>query len=129
MNCKSFVNQRIGTDEILVSGLPLRTVLGVYPEERKSFRLVRADLRIGFDVSVAARSDCLSDTLDWADLATRLKIVAKGSSYRLLEALADRIAAEVLADERVSSVDVTLWKPKAIPGVNLGVHIVRKRSR
>lgn len=116
------------SDEILVEGLPLRTLLGVFPAERKSLRTVRVDLRIGFDVSRAARSDDLADTLDWAELSDRLKRVARKCSYRLLEALASRLVEEVFADERVSYVDATIWKPKAIPGTNLGVHLFRMRS-
>lgn len=128
MNSKSLTSQKIEEDEILVLGLPLRTLLGVYPEERKALRIVRADLKIGFDVSAASRSDRLEDTLDWAELSGRLKALAKASSYRLLETLAARVAEEVLVDERVSFVDVTLWKPHALPGTNLGVRLVRTRK-
>lgn len=127
MKGNSYKKQTAAHDEIVVSGLPLRTLLGVFPSERKGLRTVRADLRIGFDIAKAARSDRLGDTLDWLELSNRLKSVARVSTYRLLEALAERISEEILVDKRVSFVDITLWKPKAIPGTDLGIHLIRTR--
>ena len=116
------------TDEIRLGGLRLRTTLGVYEAERLAPREVVADLRLAVDLRPAGRSDDLRDTMDYAALAERLRAVADGARFRLLEALAEALAAEALADPRVRGVDLVLAKPGAVPGAEVSVRVRRRRE-
>ena len=107
------------TDEIRLGGLRLRTTLGVYEAERLAPREVVADLRLAVDLRPAGRSDDLRDTVDYAALAERLRAVADGARFRLLEAL---------ADSRVRAVDLVLAKPGAVPGAEVSVRVRRRRE-
>ena len=112
-------------DRLSLLGMALRAVVGVHPEERAAPRELEADVRLAVDLRAAGRSDDLADTIDYAALAERLRAVAAGSGFRLLEALAEALAAEALADPRVAEAEVALRKPGAVPGALPEVRIVR----
>ena len=116
-------------DRVSLLGLSLRTTVGVYPEERRVFRELEADVRLSVDLRAAGRSDDLADTVDYASLAERLRAVAAAARFRLLEALAEALAAEALADPRVAAAEIALRKPGAVPGALAEVRIVRRRGR
>lgn len=115
-------------DRISLLGLSLRTTVGVYPEERRDFRELEADVLLSADLRAAGRSDDLADTVDYAALAERLRAVAAASRFRLLEALAEALAAEALANPRVAAAEIVLRKPGAVPGALAEVRIVRRRE-
>lgn len=114
-------------DRVSLLGLSLRTTIGVYPEERRAFRDLEADVRLAVDLRAAGRLDALADTIDYAALAERLRAVAAAARFRLLEALAESLAAEALADPRVAAAEIALRKPGAVPGALAEVRIVRRR--
>ncbi len=116
-------------DRVSLLGLSLRTTIGVYPEERRVFRDLEADVRLSVGLGAAGRSDDLADTIDYASLAERLRAVAAASRFRLLEALAEALAAEALRDPRVWAVEIALRKPGAVPDALAEVRIVRRRGR
>ena len=116
-------------DRVSLLGLSLRTTIGVYPEERRVFRDLEADVRLSVDLRPAGRSDDLADTIDYAALAGRLRAAAAQARFRLLEALAEALASEALADPRVAAAEIALRKPGAVPGALAEVRIVRRRKR
>lgn len=116
-------------DRVSLLGMVLRTTIGITPGERAAPRSLEADVRLAVDLRAAGRSDDLSDTIDYAALAERLRAVAAASSFRLLEALAEALAAEALRDPRVAEAAVALRKPGAVPGALAEVRVVRRRAR
>ena len=116
-------------DRVSLLGMILRTTIGFNPEERVAPRDLEADVRLAVDLRAAGRSDDLADTVDYASLAERLRAVAAASSFRLLEALAEALAAEALRDPRVAAAEVALRKPGAVPGALAEVRIVRRPRR
>ena len=86
-------------------------------------------MRLAVDLRAAGRSDDLADTIDYAALAERLRAVAAASRFRLLEALAEALAAEALRDPRVGAAEIALRKPDAVPEALAEVRIVRRRGR
>jgi dihydroneopterin aldolase len=101
------------TDRIELSGLRVRGRHGVFDFERRDGQEFVVDVAVELDVSVAAASDRLADTLDYGLLAQGLAAVIAGQPVSLLETLAERLAAVCLADERVDAVTVTVHKPQA----------------
>lgn len=99
------------SDCIQLRGLRLLGVHGALPEEDRP-QPFEVDLDVEADLSVAGRSDHLSDTVDYAELAAAVaEVVAGAPRCRLMERLADRIASAVAAvDGRVRSVTVTVRK-------------------
>ena len=101
------------SDVIELTGLRVHGRHGVYDHERREGQTFVVDVRLEIDTAAAARSDDLSDTVNYAGLAEALAEVVSGEPVNLIETLADRLAVVCLADRRVSAVDVTVHKPEA----------------
>jgi dihydroneopterin aldolase len=118
-------------DRILLQGLRARGRHGVLPHERELGQLFVVDLELRLDLSAAGRSDDLGDTVDYGELAGRVAELVGGRPRRLLEALAEDLAALALADRRVDTVRVRVAKPHApLPtDATVAVELVRGRER
>ncbi|MDC0948812.1 dihydroneopterin aldolase [Gammaproteobacteria bacterium] len=115
------------TDIVSIEGLAIDCVIGVWDWERQITQRLYVDIEAVYDISAAAKSDALSDTLNYAALAEATISLAERAQCQLIETLADRIAEQVLKDFATSHVHVTVHKPGAIPGArDVRVRIERK---
>jgi dihydroneopterin aldolase len=101
------------TGTIALTGLRARGYHGVYESERASGQEFAVDAVLELDLSAAAASDQVVDTVDYGALADRLVAVVTGPPVNLIETLADRLAEVCLADRRVAAATVTVHKPQA----------------
>lgn len=100
-------------DRITLTGLRARGRHGVYDFEREQGQEFLVDAVLELDLSAAAESDRVADTVDYGGLADRLAAVVAGPPVRLIETLATRLAAVCLDDRRVAAATVTVHKPAA----------------
>lgn len=117
-------------DRIELRGLRVVGVHGVCPEERERAQPFEIDIDIDTDLTAAGASDRLEDTIDYGALAHQAETVVRVESHLLLERVAARIAEELLRDERIDSVRVTVRKlrpPLALDLVSSGVTVTRRR--
>jgi len=113
-------------DTIFLNDLRVETVIGIYDWERRIRQTVSINLEIAADIRRAAASDSIEDTLNYKAVAKRLIEFVEGSSFQLVETLAERIAEIVVTEFDVSRVKVILNKPGAIRGArDVGVSIER----
>jgi dihydroneopterin aldolase len=100
------------TDRIELRGLRVVGTHGVLPEEHERAQPFEVDLDIEADLRPAGASDALGDTIDYGAVTEAAAGVVAGPHAELLEHLAERIAATVLAaaGPRARSVTVTLRK-------------------
>lgn len=101
------------SDTIRLTGLRVRGFHGVLPEERRDGQDFVVDVVLALDLSDAARSDDVTDTVHYGELAARLAKVVAGEPVDLIETLAQRLAEVCLAEPRVERVEVTVHKPAA----------------
>ena len=80
-----------GGDRIVVRGLRLWAHVGVLDFERAEGQWFELDLRLGFDLEPAGRSDALADTLDYSQLITALQRQARTLRCHTLEHYSERI--------------------------------------
>ena len=99
------------SDAILLEGVRLNTLIGVYPEERLRRREVVADIEIAADLRPAGISDDLGQALDYAAIVADLRKVAEEGKFFLLEALAEKCAERILDRRGVTGVTVKISKP------------------
>jgi len=120
------VNGRIEIRDLRAFG-----VHGVLAHERAAAQPFAVDVDATLDVSAAARSDALADTVDYGALASAVAAVVTETSFSLLEALAAAIARRVLDDAaRITSVDVVVRKlrpPVSVDVGSIGVRVVDVR--
>ena len=120
------------TGQITLTGLRARGHHGVYDFEREQGQDFVVDVRLDLDLSRAAATDDVADTVHYGELAGRLVAVLTGEPVNLLERLADRLLDVCLDDSRVAAAEVTVHKPQApIPHVfvDVAVTLCRERSR
>lgn len=116
-------------DVIRLTGLGGAGRHGVLPEERRDGQVFKVDLTMSVDTRAAAEHDDLELTVDYAAVAAQVVQIVEGEPVNLIETLAARIAAAVLAFEQVRRVEVTVHKPEAPVGVPFtDVEVVLVRS-
>ena len=104
-------------DTITLTGLAITACHGVLDFEKQIPQPFVVDLSLEADLAPAGRSDDLTASLSYADVAARVVEVASGEPVDLIETLAERIADAGLEWAFVEAVDVTVRKPHAPAGV------------
>ncbi len=115
-------------DTIRIEQFELDCLIGVNPWERLTKQRITVDIAMDIDLSAAGKSDSIKDTVDYRVVAKAVTAEVNSSSYKLIEALAARLAEICMASERVQSVEVTLRKPGAVRNA-AAVGVTVRRSR
>jgi len=115
-------------DIVYIRDLRIETIIGIYDWERETRQTVSLDLEMGTDISKAAQSDNIEDTLDYKSVAKRLIQFVGDSEFQLVETMAERIADIVLNEFNVPWMKLRLSKPGAVTGSqDVGVIIERQQ--
>jgi dihydroneopterin aldolase len=101
------------SDRITLTGLRVRGYHGVFAHEKRDGQDFLVDVALSMDLTPAAASDDLTQTVHYGELAERVAAIVAGEPRDLIETVAGDIAEEVLTDERVREVEVTVHKPSA----------------
>jgi 7,8-dihydroneopterin aldolase/epimerase/oxygenase len=118
------------SDRITLRGMRFMGRHGVTPDERAEPQPFEVDLVLDLDLSRAATSDDLADTVDYGAAFLVARRIVEGRSFHLLEALAGAIADAVLAAFPVQEVEARVRKPKApLPGAFETVEVRLRRGR
>ena len=113
-------------DIIFLHGLEVDCVIGVWEWERRITQKIVIDLDMGWDITKAAISDDLSDTLSYKDVAKRVAAHVQGVKANLVERLAEDIANILLGEVAGPWGRVRVNKPGAITGSkDVGVVVER----
>jgi len=119
------------TDSIVLTGLRVRANHGVFDFERADGQDFVVDVTAWLDLSAAAAGDDLGATVHYGELAEEVVAAVERDPVDLIETVAERVAATVLAHEPVDAVEVTVHKPQApiaVPFADVAVRIVRGRA-
>jgi len=113
-------------DKIFLDELKVDTVIGIWEWERRIRQTVVIDIEMSADIARAAATDDVVDTLNYKSVAKRIQGFVADSSFKLVETLAERIAAIIREEFDVAWVRVRVNKPGAIRGSKaVGVLIER----
>ncbi len=104
---------------------------GVFPEENKLGQRFIVDLTVYTDLSKAGQTDNLEDSINYAELFFICQKVVEGSPFKLIEAIAEKIASNILNGySSIKECIVKVIKPDPpIPGHYQHVAVEIKRSR
>jgi 7,8-dihydroneopterin aldolase/epimerase/oxygenase len=119
-------------DSIQLEGLVFYGYHGVQPAEAELGQPFVVDLALMLPLRPAGLSDDLRQTVDYGDVYHTVKQVVEGERCHLLEAVAERVAAALLARYPLRAVQVRVNKPQApIKGATfsrIAVQITRARD-
>jgi dihydroneopterin aldolase len=119
------------SDRILLRGLRFVGYHGVFATERERGQPFVVDLDLELPLASAGHADALELTVDYGAVALQVRAIVEGEPVQLIETLAERIAARVLASTPVERVRVRVDKPEAplpVAFTSVAVEIVRERS-
>lgn len=100
-------------DAVYVTGIEFEASHGYTAAERKLTRRFRCDIEITRDLSEAARSDRLQDTIDYRAVCQMAVTIGTERTFKLLEALAGAIADAI--HERYPTIGLTITVEKLAP--------------
>jgi dihydroneopterin aldolase len=98
-------------DKLRLTGLSFFGHHGVLQAERKLGQRLELDVELHGDFGNCASRDSLDEALDYTKVYDLVKEVVERRSFKLLEALADAVASELLARFVVQKVVVRVRKP------------------
>ncbi|MHA7277046.1 dihydroneopterin aldolase [Arthrobacter sp. HLT1-21] len=117
-------------DTITITGITALGFHGVFDSERRDGQPFVVDVVLHLDLHSAGATDDLTTTAHYGDVAEQVVDVVTGDPLNLIEALAERIAARLLASFPVAAVQITVHKPQApipVPFGDVAVSILRAR--
>ncbi len=104
-------------DKIILEGMEFFAYHGVQPEERTLGQRFILDVELLLDLRPAGISDDLDRTVNYGRVFETVQSIVCGRSYRLIEALAEAVAKELLEQFPADQVKVRVKKPQApVPG-------------
>lgn len=118
-------------DHIEIAGLEVWGHHGVLAHEQELGQRFLVDVRLELDLSAAAASDDLDDTVDYGALAARLSDAAADTRFGLIERLAGHLLQVCLEPPQVRAAEVTVHKPSApltVPAREVRVVLRRERD-
>ena len=117
------------TDLLVLEGMEFFGHHGDLEAERELGSRIYVDVEIAADLSVAGRTDHLGDTVDYVACFEIVRRVVEEGRHRLLETVAERVAAALLELPRAESVRVRVGKQPPIAGVIARTAVVVQRPR
>lgn len=115
-------------DAIVIRELRVEALIGIHRRERHATQTLSIDLEIGLPSDAVFASDKVSDTVDYEQVALRIRALAASGHYRLVETFADKVARLLIDDFGAPSVRVSVAKMGILANARyVGVTIERRR--
>ncbi len=115
-------------DKIFIKDLLIRGVIGISEKEREQPQDILVNIEISADISLAAKSDNVDDSVNYRTIAKKVLAHTESIKRYTVEALAEDIARLCLEDKKVRSVLVRVEKPGAVRfSRSVGVEIIREQ--
>ena len=113
---------------VFIRDLVLTASVGVHGHEKDDQQRVRINLDMEVPEPEAPIPDKLAEVVCYEEIALKIRTIVNAGHINLVETLAERIASEILSDERISAVRVRIEKLDVFPdATSVGVEIERTR--
>lgn len=118
------------SDIIKICGLETHSHIGVTEKERSRQQRLQINITLKVEsIKSAALTDEVSTTVDYAVVAERVKEIVAERPRKLLETLAEDIAAHLLSRFPIKSVQVEIRKFIMPETEYVGISITRKKPK
>jgi 7,8-dihydroneopterin aldolase/epimerase/oxygenase len=117
------------SDRIVLDGMVFQGTHGVYEHEQLHAQPFEVDVELVLNLQPAGVDDDLTKTVDYSRVFETCRQIVESTKFRLIEALAEAIAHEILSDFPVNEVTIRIRKPEVQLGGPLrsaGVEIRRR---
>ena len=118
-------------DKIVIERLEFQGRCGVIPEERRRPQPLAIDLELDLETALAASSDCITDTVDYAQVTEHIVELGAKEDFALLETFAEKLLTMLFTEFPVSR--AKLWLRKLAPPLeymigSVGIKVERARG-
>jgi dihydroneopterin aldolase len=119
------------SDQITITGIHGYGHHGLFENERSNGQDFYVDLILNLDLSQAAQSDAIEDTVNYAEITELTHHEITTDPVNLIEKLAYRIAERILSSHpKVKAITVTVHKPQAPVGLKIqDISVVVNKTR
>lgn len=118
-------------DNIIIKDIRFHGFHGVPAEEREVGGHYEVDAILSYSLENAGKTDALEHTIDYAKVVDLITDIGTQQSFKLIEALAEAVATEILKQFSVESVQIKVKKlhpPIKQPITYFAVEICRKKE-
>lgn len=119
-------------DRIVLTDMVFQARHGVHAREKLTAQRFEIDVELETDLQPAGLEDDLQRTIDYGRAYETVRTIVESTTFNLIEALAEAISHELLADfPAIDEVVVRVRKPQVDLGgplAHAGVQIRRRRS-
>jgi len=113
---------------VFVRDLMLEAMIGVHKHEAAGPQRIIVNIEVTVALPKRDTKYRLVEVVDYDDIASGVRAIVAEGHVKLVETLAERIAAFCLQDPRVTEAKVRVEKPAAIAdAMGAGVEILRRR--
>jgi len=113
-------------DAIFMRDLRVEASIGIHRRERHVLQTLSIDLDIGLPGTAVFASDKVADTIDYEQVALRIRNLAASGHFRLVETVAERVAGLLMKDLGAPWCKVSVSKLSILANARLvGVTIER----
>ena len=100
------------TQHIILSGLKVDTLIGVYDWERTRKTTLLFDVTVQADLSAAMQSDDVKDTIDYVEISKSVQETAAKKEYFLVEHLSNEITEDLFSKfNKLDAIKINVHKP------------------
>ena len=99
------------SDRVVLTNMQFQGRHGYYDHELVTPQPFEVDVELLLNLQPAGLDDDLEKTVDYGAVYTATRQIVESTSFRLLEALAEAISHELLADFPIDEVGVRIRKP------------------
>jgi len=111
-------------DSLIISALTIETRIGVHAWEQHINQKLVVDVSIPTNFS--ACEDNLANTIDYDDLCQQITTYVQNNNFKLIETVAEQVAALIKNRFKIDEVTVSVSKPHAIKNAaNIKVTVKR----
>ncbi len=113
-------------DSVFISALRIPTSIGIHQWEQQIKQTLVIDIEAKADLQLAGQKDDVALTIDYWAMIQAIKQLLTGTTFKLIEAVAEAIAQLLLSDFSTSEVTVQVAKPSVASDVKqVAVKITR----
>ena len=112
---------------VFVHDMEIMASVGIYEVEHRYEQRIILSLDLDVADTYDGASENIHDVLDYSRVVRDAELLIQSSHFKLIETMAERIAAQCLADARVLVATVRIEKPDIMPGCrSVGIEIRRQ---
>jgi len=115
-------------DYLHIDSLLFKGKHGAYAPECSVEQEFAISVRLGVETETAGKSDRLEETVNYQEVKDKIRAIIEGKSRYLIEKITEEIAASILEDSRIKTVEITLKKNAVWDNGIPGITITRKNS-